>query len=121
MGCGDPTEPVSYNIKSSVKFLEDVATDVTAVLPILKNIRIVRQWGGLYDMSPDRNPIIDEMKGASGLYTIAGFSGHGFMVAPKIAVILAQKLTGEKMDIDLRLFSADRYETGELLLEPSVV
>ena len=121
MGIGDPTEPVSYNINASWKFLEDCATQVTAVLPILKDIRVVRQWGGLYDMSPDRNPIIDEMKGIKDFYTIAGFSGHGFMVAPKIAIILAQKLTGEKMDIDLSLFSAGRYETGELLLEPSVV
>jgi sarcosine oxidase subunit beta len=121
MGCGDPTEPVSYNINSSVKFLEDVARDVTTVLPILKNIRIVRQWGGLYDMSPDRNPIIDEMEGVKGLYTVAGFSGHGFMVAPKTAVIIAQELTVEKPDIDIKLFSADRYKTGHLLLEPSVV
>ena len=121
MGIGDPTEPVSYNINASWKFIEDCATQVTGLLPILKNIRVVRQWGGLYDMSPDRNPVIDEMKGINGFYTVAGFSGHGFMVAPKIAIILAQKLTGEKMDIDLGLFSAERYETGELLLEPSVV
>ena len=72
-------------------------------------------------MSPDRNPIIDEMEGAKGLYTVAGFSGHGFMVAPKTAIIFAQHLTGEKPDIDLHLFSANRYKTGELLLEPSVV
>ena len=72
-------------------------------------------------MSPDRNPIIDEMQGASGLYTVAGFSGHGFMVAPKTAVILAQQLTGETPDIDVNLFSADRYQTGKLLKEPSVV
>jgi sarcosine oxidase subunit beta len=121
MGIGDPTEPVSYNIQAGWKFLEDCATQVTEVLPILKNIRIVRQWAGLYDMSPDRNPIIDEMKGASGLYTVAGFSGHGFMVAPKTAVIIAQHLCGEKPDIDLSLFSAERYQTGQLLLEPSVV
>jgi sarcosine oxidase subunit beta len=61
------------------------------------------------------------MKGVSGFYTVAGFSGHGFMLAPKIAIIIAQKLSGEKTDIDLNLFSADRYESGELLLEPSVV
>ena len=121
MGIGDPSEPVSYNIQSSWKFLEDCATQVTNVLPILKNVRIVRQWAGLYDMSPDRNPIIDEMDGVSGFYTVAGFSGHGFMVAPKTAIIIAQHLTGEKPDIDLHLFSAGRYKTGELLLEPAVV
>ena len=112
---------MSYNIKASWKFLEDCATQVTVALPILKDIRIVRQWAGLYDMSPDRNPIIDEAEGVVGLYTVAGFSGHGFMVAPKIAIIIAQQLTGEKPDIDLHLFSANRYKTGELLLEPSVV
>jgi sarcosine oxidase subunit beta len=121
MGIGDPAEGVSYNIQSSVKFLEDCAAQVIRVLPILKNIRIVRQWAGLYDMSPDCNPIIDEMKGAGGLYTVAGFSGHGFMVAPKTAIIIAQKLCGEKPDIDIKLFSADRYKTGQLLLEPAVV
>ena len=121
MGIGDPSEPVSYNIQSSWKFLEDCAAQITRVLPILKNIRIVRQWAGLYDMSPDCNPIIDEMRGVKGFYTVAGFSGHGFMVAPKTAIIIAQQLTGEKPDIDINLFSADRYRTGQLLLEPSVV
>ena len=121
MGIGDPTEPVSYNIKASWKFLEDCASKVTGALPVLKNIRIVRQWAGLYDMTPDRNQIIDQMKGVEGFYTVAGFSGHGFMVAPKTAIIIAQSLCGEEPDIDLRLFSADRYKTGELLLEPSVV
>jgi sarcosine oxidase subunit beta len=72
-------------------------------------------------MSPDRNPVIDEMEGVSGLHTVAGFSGHGFMVAPKTAVIIAQKLTGQTPDIDVNLFSAKRYETGALLKEPSVV
>ena len=121
MGFGDPLEPVSFNINANVRFLEECASHVTHILPILKNIRMVRQWAGLYDMSPDRNPIIDEMEGAKGLYTVAGFSGHGFMVAPKTAVIIAQQLTGEKPDIDVHLFSANRYKTGELLLEPSVV
>jgi sarcosine oxidase subunit beta len=121
MGIGDKNELKNHNINSGWKFLEDCANRATRVLPILKNIRIVRQWAGSYDMSPDRNPIIDELDAAKGLHTVAGFSGHGFMVAPKTAVIIAQKLCGEKPDIDVDLFSAKRYETGQLLLEPSVV
>jgi len=121
MGIGDPNEPISYNISSSWKFLEDCSSQVLSALPMLKKLRIVRQWAGLYDMTPDRNQIIHEMQGVSGFYTVAGFSGHGFMVAPKTAIIIAQHLCGEKPDIDIGLFSADRYQTGELLLEPSVV
>jgi sarcosine oxidase subunit beta len=121
MGIGDPSEPAGFNIRSSWKFLEDCSTVAVRILPLLKELRIVRQWAGLYDMSPDRSPIIDEMKGVKEFYTVAGFSGHGFMVAPMTAIILAQKLTGEPPSIDLNLFSADRYQTGKLLIEPSVV
>jgi len=121
MGIGDPTEPVSFNIRSSWQYLEENAHIVTQTLPAFRNLRVVRQWAGLYDMSPDRNPIINEAKEATGFITIAGFSGHGFMVAPRTAILVANHLTGQEDSLDIKRFSADRYRTGELLLEPSVV
>ncbi len=121
MGFGDPAEPQSYNINASWQFLEQMAETVTQTLPILRNCRVVRQWAGLYDMSPDRNPVIHEAKTAEGFISVAGFSGHGFMVAPRTAILLANHLTNQKDDLDIKRFSADRYESGELLLEPSVV
>jgi len=121
MGIGDPAEPVSFNIRSSWQYLEFNAHLVTQTLPAFRNLRVVRQWAGLYDMSPDRNPIINEAKEAEGFITIAGFSGHGFMVAPRTAILVANHLTGQEDTIDIKRFSADRYRTGELLLEPSVV
>ena len=121
MGIGDPTEPVSFNIRSSWQYLEENAHIVTQTLPAFRNLRVVRQWAGLYDMSPDRNPIINEAKTAEGFITVAGFSGHGFMVAPRTAILVANHLTGQEDSLDIKRFSADRYRTGELLLEPSVV
>jgi len=121
MGIGDPSEPVSLNIRTSWQFLELCAHLITQTLPAFRNLRVVRQWAGLYDMSPDRNPIINQAKEAEGFYTIAGFSGHGFMVAPRVSILLANHLTGDKDSLDINLFSAERYKTGELLLEPSVV
>jgi sarcosine oxidase subunit beta len=121
MGIGDPTEPVSFNIRSSWQYLELNAHLVTTTLPAFRNLRVVRQWAGMYDMSPDRNPIINEAKEAEGFITIAGFSGHGFMVAPRTAILVANHLTGQEDKLDIKRFSADRYRTGELLLEPSVV
>ena len=121
MGIGDPTEPVSFNIRSSWQYLEENAHIVTQTLPAFRNLRVVRQWAGLYDMSPDRNPIINEAKTAQGFITVAGFSGHGFMVAPRTAVLVANHLTDQQDSLDIKRFSADRYRTGELLLEPSVV
>ena len=121
MGIGDPTEPESFNIRSSWQFLEETAWLITQTLPAFRNLRVVRQWAGLYDMCPDRNPIINEAQSAEGFYTIAGFSGHGFMLAPRVAILMANHLTGQEDSIDIKRFSSDRFRTGELLLEPSVV
>ena len=121
MGIGDPTEPVSYNIRSSWQYLEHNAWLVTQTLPAFRDLRVVRQWAGLYDTTPDRCHVIHEAKLAEGFYTIAGFSGHGFMVAPRVAILVANHLTEQEDDLDIKLFSAERYKTGELLLEPSVV
>jgi len=121
MGMGDPNEPSSFNIKSSWQYLEHNAWIVTQTLPVFRNLRVVRQWAGMYDMSPDRNPIINEAQSAEGFISVAGFSGHGFMVAPRTAILLANYLTGYVDNLDIARFSAKRYETGELLLEPAVV
>jgi len=120
-GIGDPAEPVSFNIHSSWQYLEYNAWLVTQTLPALRNLRVVRQWGGLYDMTPDRSPIINEAESAEGFITISGFSGRGFMVAPRTAILVANHLTGQDDSIDIKLFSANRFITGDLLLEPSVV
>ena len=121
MGIGDPAEPISYNIRSSWQFLEHTAYLITQTLPAFRNLRVVRQWAGLYDMCPDRNPVINEAASAEGFFTIAGFSGHGFMLAPRTAILVANHLTGQEDSIDIKRFSAERFVTGELLLEPSVV
>jgi sarcosine oxidase, subunit beta len=121
MGVGDPNEPKDFDIHSSWEFLEDVARQAITVLPLLKNLRVVRQWSGLYDMSPDANPIFDEIPEAQGMWVAAGFSGHGFMVGPQTAVLLAQKILGQECFMPIEKFGLDRFRRGELLLEPAVV
>ena len=121
MGIGDPAEPVSLNIRSSWQFLELCSHLITQTLPVFRCLRVVRQWAGLYDMSPDRSPIINHAKEAEGFITVAGLSGHGFMIAPRLANLLANHLTEQQDSLDINLFSAERYSKGELLLEPSVV
>ena len=121
MGMGDPDEPSSFNIRPSWQYLEYNAWIITQTLPEFRNLRVVRQWAGMYDMSPDRNPIINKAQSVEGFITVAGFSGHGFMVAPRTAILLANHLTGNEDSLDIDRFSAKRYETGALLLEPAVV
>ena len=120
MGIG-PKETPSHNFKSSWQFLEHNCAVMCEALPVLRNLRVVRQWAGQYDMSPDANPIIDEAESCRNFYSMCGFSGHGFMVSPRVAIMMANHLTGQEDSLDIRKFSKKRFETGELLLEPAVV
>ncbi len=120
MGIGPHEEP-SFNFNSSWQFLEQNCAVMCEALPILRKLNVVRQWAGQYDLSPDCNPVIDEAEQAKGFYSVCGFSGHGFMVSPRIAILVANHLAGMEDAMDIRLFSKKRYETGKLLLEPAVV
>ena len=72
-------------------------------------IKVVRQWAGPYDMSPDGNPIVGQAPGAPGLYVCCGFEGHGFMMAPVIARHFARMLTGESPHAFFAAWRADRF------------
>lgn len=121
MGQGDPNEPKSYNIKSSWQFPLEVAKKVAEVLPPLKDLKIVRQWAGLYDMSPDAQPVLGESPEVKGFFTSAGFSGHGFMIAPYTSKLMAQAILGQKPEMAIDMLNYDRFARGELILEPAVV
>jgi len=121
MGIGDPSEPVGTSISSSWQYLEKNAHVVTQTLPAFRNLRVVRQWAGSYEMTPDRHPIINKAESAKGFISIGGFSGHGFMIAPRIAILVANHLTGRADELDIEMFSKKRFETGKLFIEPSVV
>jgi glycine/D-amino acid oxidase-like deaminating enzyme len=94
---------------SSLAFLQTMARALTDVMPILSAVKVVRQWAGPYDMSPDGNPIVGEAPGAPGLYVCCGFQGHGFMMAPVVARHYARMLTGETPHTFFTAWRADRF------------
>src|SRR5688572_16640114 len=59
-GMGDEHEASSYDQSSSLGFLRRFAKSATQLLPPLSNVQVVRQWAGLYDVSPDGRPILGE-------------------------------------------------------------
>ncbi|MBP7072336.1 MAG: FAD-binding oxidoreductase [Clostridia bacterium] len=121
MGRGDANEPRDLRITSSWHFMEEMAKTCTELLPPLKELRVVRQWSGLYNISPDRQPIYGPVKEVEGFYLACGFSGHGFMFGPVTGVVMAAAILGETPTIPVHMLDKDRFERGELLLEPSVV
>ncbi|RKX74394.1 MAG: FAD-dependent oxidoreductase [Spirochaetes bacterium] len=120
MGYGDPEEPKGINTRSTWQFLETMAEKVTWLLPPLRHLRVVRQWAGLYNITPDKQPIICEVEQLPGFYLAIGFSGHGFMIAPMVGILISRIITGEPVGMELKL-DLERFERGELTPEPAVV
>ncbi len=121
MGRGDPDEPRGINNESSWLFLERMARSVATIMPPLADLRVVRQWSGGYNVSPDSQPILGDVPGLEGYWMAVGFSGHGFMVAPMAVRVLAQTIAGSDPEMDIGALNLGRFERGELLLEPNVV
>jgi len=65
---------------------------------------------GLYEMTPDSNPIISEIPGVNGLYCCAGFAGHGFMHAPAVGELTAELIATGRTSLDISAYAIDRFE-----------
>jgi sarcosine oxidase subunit beta len=117
-GMGDPDEAPGFDITVRWDFLPRVTEVAIRRLPAMADAAVSHAWAGLYEMTPDHNPIIGPSADVSGFFTIAGFSGHGFQHAPAAGRILADVLTGRDPRFDLSPFAADRFarttRSGEL-------
>ena len=121
-GYGDPEhEKKGHDIGSNWQFVTTMARKMTSLIPTITDVRVVRQWAGSYNMSPDSQPILGEHPQLQGFYMSLGFSGHGFMLAPISGKMLAQCILGEDTDLPIDKLDIGRFARGELILEPSVV
>ena len=74
---------------------------------------------GEYDVTPDHQPILGQV--GDGVYVAAGFSGHGFMVAPAVGRIIAEAVIDGREAPVLTVLDAKRFAEGRLVPEPAVV
>ena len=120
-GCSPEGHPADYTLGATWDFLEHMSRVFTKLLPRAKGIRVVRQWSGLYNMTPDRQPIICEAENVKNFYLTCGYSGHGFMFGPVTGEALAQHIVLGKSDIPIDMLHYRRFAEGKLLIEPAVV
>ncbi len=120
-GIGDPDEPSSYNIKSSLEFLERFTSVVVRYIPIMRKVKVMRQWAGLYDVTPDARPILGPVEELPGFIQAHGYSGHGFMIHPMVTKLLAEYIIDGKTSIDIEPLNLRRYTSGETIQEKNVV
>jgi sarcosine oxidase subunit beta len=91
------------------------------LFPRLSEARMLRQWAGFYDMSPDANPILDEVPVVNNLYVACGFSGHGFMISPAVGEFMASLLLGDKPPFPRDPYRLSRFELGKTSRETLVI
>jgi len=120
-GMGDPDEQPGFDITVRWDFLPKVIEVAMQRLPALADAAISHAWAGLYEMTPDHNPIIGPSSDVDGFYTIAGFSGHGFQHAPAAGRILADLITRRDPKFDLSPFTLDRFSSRTTAAEANVV
>ena len=120
-GMGDPEERPGFDTTVNWQMLEKVTPVATRRLPVLGDLAISKAWAGLYEMTPDANPIIGPAGGVEGFFVIAGFSGHGFQHAPAAGRILADVIAGRDPGFDLAPFSWQRFAGARSHGEGNVV
>ncbi len=122
MGRTTPGQPADHDVESTWQFLDEMAKTAIHILPLLGELRVVRQWGGSYNMSPDRQPIISATEDLEGFYMACGFSGHGFMFAPMTGILLSEIILKETPTLPIEGLSLDRFKhTTDFEVEQSVV
>ena len=108
-GMGDRDEAPTFDMTVQWDFLPKVIEVAVHRLPALQDTAISHAWAGLYEVTPDANPLIGESP-LPGFYLITGFSGHGFQHSPAAGRILADVITGHDPDFDLSPFSPGRFD-----------
>ena len=123
MGMGSPKERASFDTMVDEALVADeLVPTAVRVFPPLGRAGIARMWAGLYEMTPDRYPIIGRASDPAGLYLACGFSGHGFQHAPIVGKLLAEMiLEGEARSVDVSGLSLERFARGDLVREGHVV
>ncbi len=123
MGMGSPDEQASFDTTPDEGFVaERLLPAAVRVFPPIEEASIEHSWVGLYEMTPDRHPIIGEAPGVSGFYLANGFSGHGFQHAPIVGKLLAELIVdGEATTVDISGLGLERFGSGELVREGHVV
>ncbi len=120
-GMGDPHEPPGLNMGSTLRFVARFSQALLEQLPQVGHVKVLRQWAGCYDVTPDNNPVLGSTPGLDNLLQMSGFVGHGFMMAPAVAERMAAWMaTGEHDELfhrfNLRRFSSGRLEREDMII-----
>jgi sarcosine oxidase subunit beta len=121
-GQSNPDEVPGFNQSVDHAWTEQHLERAMWRFPLLAKAGLLREWAGLYEVTPDAHPVIDGLADPAGFYIVAGFSGHGFMHGPAAGLLLAELiLDGRARSLDIRQLRLSRFAEGDLVREHNVV
>ncbi len=107
----------TYSHRSTLHALEELAVNAVEMFPCLRNAKVLRQWAGLCDMTPDYAPIMGRVEGREGFVLTCGWGSWGFKAAPVAGRCIAELIaTGATPDL-IRPFALSRFRDGLLVNE----
>ena len=107
----------TYSQRSTLHVLEELAMHATQLFPSLRNAKVMRQWAGLCDMTPDYAPIMGTVEGIEGFVLTCGWGSWGFKAAPVAGSNIAKLIaTGDTPEL-IRPFALSRFREGRLVNE----
>jgi len=112
-GMSNRDEPAGFDTRVDQEWRLHHVENAIERLPLLADAEIVAEWAGLYEVTPDDQPILGRIPQVSGLLACAGFSGHGLMHGPAAGLLMAEEiLDGKAHTIDIDALRWSRFESG---------
>jgi len=99
----------------SLDTVADIGEQVAMRFPSFESAGLASAWTGVYDVTPDWNPVLGRLPDVPGLIVAYGFSGHGFKLSPAVGRVLAQEALGLPTDVSLTPYAHERFRSGRLL------
>jgi len=120
-GIGQERVPHGLDQNSSFAFLGLYARALTAAVPLLGKVKVLRQWSGCYDLTPDGNPIVGGVDGVEHFYQASGFMGHGFMIAPVMGKLIAEHIAKQTHLPMFDRWNLRRFTDGSTLTSEAMI
>jgi sarcosine oxidase, subunit beta len=114
---GAEIEPyTTYRGTSTFPFLEYAARHTLELFPQLERVKVLRQWTGLCDVSPDYSPILGKTE-VEGFHVSAGWGTYGFKAAPIVGTTLAELVATDQTPALIQPFELERFYSDTLVSE----
>lgn len=106
----------TYSTRSTFPFLASSASHAIDLIPALAKLRILRQWTGLCDMTPDYSPLMGVTE-IEGFYLSTGWGTWGFKAIPASGLSMAELIATRRVPDLIAPFRIDRFRTDQAISE----